>query len=355
MTLSCSAAPGTARARWPWKMMTSAQSCARPPRAHPRKRRSTRRTPWRLLAAVPKVSNRTSCSLLESARPCSRLGWPGRPSSCRSESPVMMRMRVGSGRGGEAEAPRGGRSCDVEVASASGSGSSICRTAGRSAESETRAALACISRRVSVSEGRSARRTGRSRRRRPRRLGDGRVGSLSSPGTPQVELGGVELAPGDRATDGQRQRGREGAAQRLVVEVLVHRVEGVALEQVHLSEVAVVLHRGVVLVVRQGRRLVADAPPEQVEPPAEVDVLVEHEDALVEAADLLEDLGPDEQGGAGAEEDVPRPRRGSPSSGSVVRLVAHAEPGDGGVDEVDRRCRPSRAPCEATAPMSGLS
>jgi hypothetical protein len=152
---------------------------------------------------------------------------------------------------------------------------------------------------------------------------------------PEVELRAVDPAAGETATDGERERRREHRGERLVVQVLVEREERVALQQVGLAEVAELVHRRVVLVERERGGLVAHLPAGEVHPPAEVDVLVEHEVAVVEAAELLEHVGAHEHGRAGAEEHVAlllprsvvRPTRGG--------LVAHAVPGHRGVGVVD--------------------
>ncbi len=170
----------------------------------------------------------------------------------------------------------------------------------------------------------------RHRRLRDRHLQRGVVAGLAD-----VERGRVELAAGDRAAHGEEERPGEHRLEGLVVEVLVERVEGVPLEEVLLAEGAELVHRRVVLVVRERLRLEAEPVAQEVQAPAEVHVVVEHEVAVVEAAQLLEHLRPDEHRGAGAEEDVLLLVPAAAVALAGVRLVAHAVPGDGAVDEVD--------------------
>src|SRR6185312_7368222 len=96
----------------------------------------------------------------------------------------------------------------------------------------------------------------------------------------------VVRASCDATTDRERHRGGQYPKQQVFTEVLVKAHQGVALEQVGLAVLAELLDRGVVLVVRDRGRHVAHPVPEQVETPAEVDVLVKHEEPLVETADL---------------------------------------------------------------------
>ena len=166
-------------------------------------------------------------------------------------------------------------------------------------------------------------------------LDGGRLGRRDRAGAGQVEDAGVVAAPGHRPAHGQHEGGGQGPGQPLVAEVLVEADQGVALQQEVLEPRAVGLHRGVVAVVGHRSRHVADPPAQQVEPPAEVDVLVEHEVPVVEPADRLVVLGPDEHRRPGGEQHV---------LGGVVLagvrplalpLVAHAVPGEGPVDVVD--------------------
>ena len=88
-------------------------------------------------------------------------------------------------------------------------------------------------------------------------------------------------------------------------------------------------------VVGHRSRHVADPPAQQVEAPAEVDVLVEHEVPVVEPAKRLEVLGPDEHRRPGGEQHV---LAGVVLTGVrplALPLVAHAVPGEGPVDVVD--------------------
>ena len=82
-------------------------------------------------------------------------------------------------------------------------------------------------------------------------------------------------------------------------------------------------------------RLEAEPVAEEVEPPAQVDVVVEHEEVVVEAAQRVEDVGADEHRGAGAEQHVLLDVPGPAVLLAGVRLVTHPVPGDGSVDEVD--------------------
>ena len=87
----------------------------------------------------------------------------------------------------------------------------------------------------------------------------------------------------------------------------------------------------------EGQRLGLEPEPvaEQVESPAEVHVVVEHEEVVVEPAEFLEDVGLDEHGRTRAEEHVLLVIPGAAVLLTRVRLVAHAVPGHGRVEVVD--------------------
>ena len=102
----------------------------------------------------------------------------------------------------------------------------------------------------------------------------------------EVERVGVVAAAGQPRA-GRRAASAAGSdpAEVVVVVVLVDREQRVALEQELLAPVAERSDRRVVAVEHERRGHVAHAVAEQLEPPAEVDVLEEHEVALVEPAD----------------------------------------------------------------------
>ena len=89
------------------------------------------------------------------------------------------------------------------------------------------------------------------------------------------------------------------------------------------------------LVEHERCRDVANPVAQDVEPPTEVDILVEHEHPLVEATDLAEDLAADHHRGARREHHI-----GGGLAAAVVRrsghgLVTHPEPGQRRVHVVD--------------------
>ena len=88
-------------------------------------------------------------------------------------------------------------------------------------------------------------------------------------------------------------------------------------------------------VVRDGAGLVPDPVTQEVQPPSEIDVLVEHEEPLVEPAHLAEELRPHEHRGARAEEDVLRRLVRAVVRALGLALVAHPEPRQRPVDVVD--------------------
>ena len=151
----------------------------------------------------------------------------------------------------------------------------------------------------------------------------------------KVEAGSVHARAGNGAAHSQRHRGGQRLREGLVVVVLVHRQQGVALEQVALPEVPEFFHRDVVAVVGERGRHVAHAVPEQVEPPPEVDVFVEHEEPLIETAHLAVEPRADEHGRTGGEQDVLRRVVGGRVGSLNFALVPHAEPGQRAVDVVD--------------------
>ena len=154
-------------------------------------------------------------------------------------------------------------------------------------------------------------------------------------GDPQIERSRVEFAAADGPAHGQQESPGEHSCQGFVVEVLVQRVQGVALEQVLLAEVAELVHRRVMLVEGQGFGLEPEPVAEKVEPPAQVDVIVEHEVVVVEPAEFFEDVGSDEHGRTRAEEHVLLLIPSPAVFFAGVRLVAHAVPGHGRVEVVD--------------------
>ena len=125
-------------------------------------------------------------------------------------------------------------------------------------------------------------------------------------------------------------------AEVVVVVVLVDREQGVPLEQVVLAPCAESGRRRVVAVVRDRARDVADPVAEEPEPPTEVDVLEEHEVALVEAADPPEDLGPDDHRGTGREQNV---------AGRVLHRARGTTEVDPEAVAVDTRAPPRRSRC----------
>ncbi len=90
----------------------------------------------------------------------------------------------------------------------------------------------------------------------------------------------------------------------VVVVVLVDRVQRVARQQIALEPRAVTLHRGVMSVVGERCRDVTDLVAAQPQPPAEVDVLEEHEVALVESTDRAVEIGAHDHGRSGGEQDI---------------------------------------------------
>src|SRR5690606_30128242 len=85
---------------------------------------------------------------------------------------------------------------------------------------------------------------------------------------------------------------------------------------------------------------VAKAAPSEVEAPAKVDVLIEHEEALVEAAECLEIAPAHEHGRARAEQHVFLLHAERAGGLADERLVALAEPREPRVDEVDELAVP---------------
>ena len=122
----------------------------------------------------------------------------------------------------------------------------------------------------------------------------------------EVERACVVAAERDAPPDRQQQRGGQHRAQVVVVVVLEDREQRVALEEEVLAPRAEPSRGRVVAVVRDRPGHVADAVAEQPEPPTEVDVLEEHEVAVVEPADAPEDLGTDHHRGARREQHVGR-------------------------------------------------
>ena len=171
--------------------------------------------------------------------------------------------------------------------------------------------------------------------------------AAESPAAVEVTLTAISLREGEgllgesaRAGHGEVERGGQGPGEGLVVVVLVHRQERVALKEVLLAEVPELLHGDVVPVEGQRAGDVPHAVPQEVEAPPQVDVLVEHEEALVEAADPTEEVGPYEQGGPRAEQDVPGRVEGAVVDLVRLALVAHPEPGERAVDVVDAGALP---------------
>jgi hypothetical protein len=169
------------------------------------------------------------------------------------------------------------------------------------------------------------------------------LGRLRTTGPPgDLQLGRVDVGARGRPAHRQRQCRRQDFRQRLVREVLVQAGQGVAFQQVQLAGLILAVHIGhrcVVAVIGDRGRLVADPPAAQVQPPAEVHVLVEHEETFVEPGEPGEDLGADEHRRPGREQHVARdkvilrPQLRERAAG--VPLVAHTEPGEAGIDEVD--------------------
>src|SRR6185312_7542742 len=86
----------------------------------------------------------------------------------------------------------------------------------------------------------------------------------------QIEAGRIELTACDAATNRERDRSGKSIVKRLFTQVLVERVQGVALKKVRLLVRPKLRHRGVVLVIRERLRHVGETPASQVEPPSEV-------------------------------------------------------------------------------------
>ena len=142
----------------------------------------------------------------------------------------------------------------------------------------------------------------------------------------------------DAAPDREHERGRQHPREVLVVVVLEDREERVALEQVVLAPGAVARSStrgagGTTSDVGHVPHPVAEQP----EPPAEVDVLEEHEVALVEPADPLEHARSASTIAApGREQHVGAPCRASTSSGApTCSLKPVPVERQRGVDEVD--------------------
>src|SRR5690606_36538273 len=131
---------------------------------------------------------------------------------------------------------------------------------------------------------------------------------------PEVEVGAAdgvrlgEVAGGEGARGGgrvERVAPGDDAAEVPPREVLPEQQEAVAEVEVRLARVAL-RERAAAEVVGLARGLDADAPARALQPPAQVDLLHVHHEALVEQADLVEGGAAEEEGGAGGPEDVAR-------------------------------------------------
>ena len=165
--------------------------------------------------------------------------------------------------------------------------------------------------------------------------------SLAVPtGLTQVERCRIDGASGDIAPHGEHHGGRQSLVDSILADVLVQGVERVSLEKVGLLVGTEAFHRCVVLVIRQGSRLIDEPPSQQVQTPSEVDVLEEHEIPLVEALEGVEHRSAHEHRRSSSEKHVVSDIRLRGHRLGSERLVTHAIPGHGRADIVNELAVP---------------
>jgi hypothetical protein len=104
-----------------------------------------------------------------------------------------------------------------------------------------------------------------------------------------------------------------------------------------------------VFVEDQGFGNVSEAPSPQVQSPTEIDIFEEHEVALVESPEFLENCAAHEHSRPRAEQHVSRLGQVMRYPLARKRLVSHPEPGQSGADVVDEPTFPVKDPARDRA------